>query len=50
MNFKYAKWKLITDRLYTSMVVAHPTWYVIAEEIPFSLISGVEEKLESYEF
>lgn len=49
MNFKLTKWRFTTDRLYTSIVLAYPMWFVIAEEMPLSLSSEVEDKLESYD-
>lgn len=50
MNFKYDKWKLFTGRLYTSIVSAHPMWFVIARDMPSDLINTVERTLEEYDF
>lgn len=51
MNFKFDKWKLFTNRLYTPMVVAHPMWFTIARDMPMplSISFAVEDKLESYD-
>jgi len=50
MNFNLDKWKLFTNRLYTSIVVAYPTWYVLSKDMPFDLINTVERTLEEYDF
>jgi hypothetical protein len=49
MNFDFDKWKLFTGRLYTSIVVAYPTWYVISKDMPITISFAVEDKLESYD-
>ena len=50
MNFNFDKWKLFTNRLYTSMVVAHPMWFTIARDMPPPISFAVSEVLEKYEF
>ncbi len=37
MNFDFDKWKLFTGRLYTSIVVAYPTWYVLSKDMPITI-------------